>query len=435
MTLVGEHRRVDVVLPSAEPVGALMPDILGLLGDEVRQPAQLRQLVTASGEVLAGDATFADRGVPDGSVLRLVRADEPLPAPVVHEVPDAVDGALGGHALRWSPDAARWTAIITFALVALAAGIVVNRAQGGGAAAAGVLGLGVAALVGGVVAGLLGRVPVGTALSLGGGALMAAGTWAMADVHGWPDWRRWCGLAVIVGLVSVASCWSSPLGRGGIIGGAVVLLLSLVWAGCELGGLNPAQNGAVLAVACVVLLSTMLRSALSLSGLTSLDDQRTAGASVTRADVLTALAATHRSLLIATVAVAVAAGAAGTVAAGAFDAWSASMTALLAAIVASRARVFPLVPQKAALWTAALVMYGAVAYDWAVNVSWGGFAGAGMLAVLAVLPLTVLTASPAEHVRARLRRITNRLEAVAVVALIPVALGTFGVFTRLLHTF
>ncbi|MBO2465258.1 EsaB/YukD family protein [Actinomadura violacea] len=435
MTLVGEHRRVDVVLPSAEPVGALMPDILGLLGDQVQQPAQLRQLVTAAGEVLAGDATFADRAVPDGSVLRLVRADEPLPAPVVHEVPDAVDGALGGHALRWSPGAARWTAIITFALAALAAGIVVNRAQGGGAPAAGVLGLGVVALVSGVVAGVLGRVPLATALSLGGGALVAVGTWALADVHGWPGWSRWCGLAIIIGLVSVASCWSSPLGRGGIIGGAVVLLLAFVWAGCELGGLSPAQNGAVLAIVCVVLLSTMLRSALSLSGLTSLDDQRAAGASVARADVLTALAATHRSLLIATLAVAVAAGAAGTVAVGTFDAWSASMTALLAAIVASRARVFPLVPQKAALWTAALIMYGAVAYGWAVNVSWGGFAGAGMLVVLAVLPLTVLTASPAEHVRARLRRITNRLEAVAVVALIPVALGTFGVFTRLLHTF
>jgi hypothetical protein len=47
----------------------------------------------------------------------------------------------------------------------------------------------------------------------------------------------------------------------------------------------------------------------------------------------------------------------------------------------------------------------------------------------------VLSTEPPEHVRARLRRIANRVEAIAVVALLPVALGAFGTFERLLDTF
>lgn len=33
VTLVGERRRVDLVLPAQEPLGALLPDVLRLLGD------------------------------------------------------------------------------------------------------------------------------------------------------------------------------------------------------------------------------------------------------------------------------------------------------------------------------------------------------------------------------------------------------------------
>ncbi|MFC4913018.1 EsaB/YukD family protein [Actinomadura gamaensis] len=435
MTLVGERRRVDVVLPSREPVGALMPDILDLLGDPVRQPAQLRHLVTAAGDVLLGDATLADHAVRDGAVLRLVRSDEPLPTPVVHEVPEAVDGALATHALRWSPDAARWTAIITFALAVLFAGIVLNRSHGGVPASAATIASGLAALVGGLGVGLTRKAPLGTALSLGGGALVSVGVWALTVDRGWPGWSHPAGLALVTGTVLVALCWSSPLGRGGLLGGAVVLLLGVVGITCEASDLTLAQTGAVLAIVCAVLLTTMLRGALALSGLTTLDDQRTGGAPVPRVDVLTALAAAHRSLLIATLAVAVAAGTAGTMVIVTFDAWSAVTALLLSVIVASRARVFPLVPQKAVLWLASIVSYAAVAYGWAEQVSWGAYPGTGMLLALALLPVVVLTATPPEHLRARLRRIANRIEATAVIALIPVALGTFGVFTRLLHTF
>src|SRR5690606_13710857 len=108
VTLVGERRRVDAVLPAQEPIGALLPEVLELLGDPVENPPRLRHLTTSSGVILDGDATRADKGVTDGAVLRLVSADDPLPAPVVHEVPETVSDALDEHRGRWTPDAARW---------------------------------------------------------------------------------------------------------------------------------------------------------------------------------------------------------------------------------------------------------------------------------------------------------------------------------------
>jgi hypothetical protein len=59
----------------------------------------------------------------------------------------------------------------------------------------------------------------------------------------------------------------------------------------------------------------------------------------------------------------------------------------------------------------------------------------GVLLLALVPPIVVLSAEPPEHVRARLRRIVNRIEAIAVVVMLPVAIGAFGTFERLLNTF
>ncbi|WP_207400139.1 EsaB/YukD family protein, partial [Actinomadura fibrosa] len=126
VTLVGEYRRVDMVLPAQEPIGALMPEVLELLGDPVQNPPRLRHLATSSGEVLDPGSSLADRQVPDGAVLRLVRSDEPLPAPVVHEVPEVVGDALDGRLWRWGPAAVRWTATATLVALAVAMGLVIR---------------------------------------------------------------------------------------------------------------------------------------------------------------------------------------------------------------------------------------------------------------------------------------------------------------------
>ena len=435
VTLVGEQRRVDMVLPAQEPLGALMPEVLQLLGDLPQNPPQLRHLVTSTGQVLGPDVTLADSEIPDGAVLRLVRSDEPLPAPVVHEVPEVVGDALQGHLWRWGTSAIRWSATCTLMALAFAVGLIATNELRDGlgvAVAGGIAGL---LLVAGIALGVTWREPLGTALSLAGGTVAGLVFWVAADVYDWDDWARWSGLAFTASVLLTLLGLSSPLGRGGLIGGGVATALALAGTVGPALGLSTARTGAVLAVTCVLLLSVLLRTALMLSGLTSLDDRRGEGAPVTRSDVMSALDSAHRSMVIATLAVAVAAVVAGLGAIAAFDGWTAALAGLLALVIASRARTFPLVLEKAGLFAAAVAIVVGLAVRWAGHVAWGPGPALGMLIAGMAIPVVVLTTAQPEHVRARLRRITNRIEAVAVVAIVPVAIGTLGTFERLLNTF
>ncbi|SKA10345.1 type VII secretion integral membrane protein EccD [Marinactinospora thermotolerans DSM 45154] len=435
VTLVGGRRRVDAVLPAREPVGALMPEVLHLLGDEVDGPARPLHLATASGAILDGESTLADRGIPDGAVLRLVRAEDPLPAPVVHEVPEAAGDALDGHRDRWNPEAARWTATAVLTALTLVVGHFLRVGIGGGT---GVTIAAVAALLlflTGPAIGPTWREPLGTALSIAGAVLGGYALWAGADLHAWPAWARWGGTALLAGLLVILLGLISRLGRGGLIGGGALSLLAMLWPACALLGLDAARTGAVAAVVCVVLLGVILRAASALSGLTALDDRRSAGGEVSRGDVMAALTATHRSMAIAVVAVAVCAAGAGVGLASEFDGWTAALSALFAVVVAGRSRMYPLASQKVSLLAAALVVLTAAALAWREEAAWAVWPVVAVLLLIAIIPVVVLTREQPEHVRARLRRIAGRIEAVAVVALIPVTIGVFGTYGRLLTTF
>ncbi|MFI6576699.1 type VII secretion integral membrane protein EccD [Nocardiopsis sp. NPDC050513] len=435
VTLVGEERRVDAVLPASEPIGALMPEVLDLLGDEVSNPARSRHLVTASGAVLAGETTLAERRITDGAVLRLVSAEEPVPAPVVHEVPEAVSMALDGHQGRWNPTAARWTSTLALVVLTLSTGWIVQGLVPGGAAI-GALGAAAALLLAvGAAIGPTWREPLGTALAMSGTAMGGLALWLASDLFGWPHWVRWGGIAALAAGLVLLLGLTSGLGRGGLTGGGVGLALAAVWSAGAALGLPNHQVAVVMAVACVVLLSTLLRLALMFSGLAVLDDNRSSGDAVTRADVLTSVAGAHRSLVIATVAVAVAAATAGLGLASEFNPWTAGLSAVLAVVVASRARLFPLVAQKSVLIVASLVVLVSALFAVAEAVPWGVWPALGVAVAVAAIPAAVLSVEQPEHVRARLRGVTSRFEAIAVVVLIPLAIGAFGTYERLLATF
>ncbi|MFE6305764.1 type VII secretion integral membrane protein EccD [Nocardiopsis sp. NPDC057823] len=435
VTLVGEERRVDAVLPAGEPVGALMPEVLELLGDPVENPARLRHLVTASGTVLDGDATLADRQITDGAVLRLVRAEEPVPAPVVHEVPEAVSKAIDDHSGRWNPVAARWTATGSLVALALTGAWTAHLYA---PSTGGMIGLAVAAallMVAGAAIGPTWREALGTALSITGAAVGGLTLWLACDLFGWPEWARWGGLAALIAVLVLMLGLTSGLGRGGLTGGGTGLVLAVVWSAAAALGLPAYQVAAVMTVACVVLLSLLLRLALMFSGLAVLDDRRSSGDPVTRGDVLASVAGAHRSLVIATLAVAVATATAGIGLATHFDPWTAGLSTVLAIVVASRARLFPLVAQKAALTAASLVVLAAFLFSWTQAYSWGVWPALGIAVAVSAIPVVVLSVEQPEHVRARLRGVTSRFEAVAVVVLVPLAIGAFGTYQRLLGTF
>ncbi|KIZ13370.1 type VII secretion integral membrane protein EccD [Streptomyces natalensis] len=430
VTLVGERRRVDLVLPAQEPIGVLLPDILRLLGDRPGKEPLLRRLVTAEGAVLSQDDSLGSANVPDGAVLRLVREHETPAAPVVHDATDVVADDLDVRSWRWGARSRSWTAGAASVVLALVAGTAAASWYGPGDAAVWLGVVGVLAVAVGAISGWLGRRAMGTALVLVGGALGALAAWEAASTGA----VRLAGVGLSVAAVLALLGVCTELGRGGLVGAATVALAVGAWE-AGLAVTSVARTGVALGVVSVVVLGYLPRLALMAAGLTRLDDQRSGGTPVSRHQVATALGATHRGLALATVAMALSAGAAGVLALGPGDGWSVAAGALLCVVMLSRARAYPLAVEVVALLAAGTAVGVCLVMRWAAAGTGDRSAALVVLCVLAVLPLGALAVRVPEHVQVRLRRLVNLVESVSVVALIPVALGAFGVYSRLLHTF
>ncbi|MGW0737014.1 type VII secretion integral membrane protein EccD [Streptomyces sp. NPDC002851] len=441
VTLVGERRRIDLVLPSDEPIGRLLPEILRLLDDQAAARPMLRHLVRADGSVLPQDGTLESAQVADGAVLRLVRAQDAPSAPVVHDVTDEVAEDLGLRAWRWRPAARRVTAGTAAVAWSLAAGVLARGEFGALAGVASAL-LVVAGLAGavGALLGRLGRLGVAATLTACCGGLGLLGAWTLADALDWSGLARWAGAGVVAVVALVLAGWFTPLGRGGLIGAGAVASAGIGWsvvAALQSGAAEAAQQarvGAVIAVASVVVLGLLPRLALMSSGLTGLDDRRLGGSAVGRQEVASALTATHRGLVLATVVAAASAAVAALFALREPSAWTIPLAVLTATVLWLRARAFPLVAEVVVLLVAGAVVAVRLVVLWLQRPE-AGFGAFAVLAGLAVVALAVLVVQPAEHVRVRLRRLGDVLESVGVIALLPVAIGVFGVYGRLLDTF
>ncbi|MFJ7626067.1 type VII secretion integral membrane protein EccD [Streptomyces sp. NPDC097595] len=437
VTLVGERRRADLVLPSDTPVGQLLPDILQLLDDRAASRPLTRQLLTADGSALPHDATLASAGIGDGAVLRLVRIHAAPPAPVVHDVTDQVADSLDLQTWRWRPAARRVGAGAATVVFAVIAALLARREFPLGALAGALAGVAVLLLAAGALVARLGRGnrALATALLLVSAGLGVLSAWTAADAY---DWSGALRLAAVAGAVAVSLALLgllSPLGRGGLVGALATAVMTGVWEVVAAVAEDPARLGAVMAVFSVVLLGLLPRLALMASGLTGLDDRRSGGASVSRHDVGNALAATHRGLALATLVTAVSAAAGGYLLTTADrpTVWTVLLPCLVAVVLLSRARAFPLVAEVVALFAAAAFVAVRLVVLWLDHSG-----GAGPIAVLcaaALLPLLALAVEPPEHVRVRLRRTADLIESIGVVGLFPLAVGVFGVYGQLLNKF
>ncbi|WP_344396331.1 type VII secretion integral membrane protein EccD [Streptomyces vastus] len=439
VTLVGEQRRVDLVLPSQEPIGLLLPEVMRLLDDRVAARPELRHLVTADGSALAHDSTLESAGVPDGAVLRLVRVEDAPSAPVVHDVTDEAADALDLQAWRWRPAARRVVAGLATVAWALAAGVLARGAFTLSAVASALLAAAAVAVLAGVLFGRARRRGLAATLIVTAGALGGLGMWTAADAHAWSAAVRLAGVAAVVVLVLLLLGWFSPLGRGALIGAAAAGGCVALWemaAGLQQDAASAvvqSRVGALLALASVIVLGVLPRLALMASGLSGLDDRRTGGASVSRYRVTAALAATHRGLALATVVLAASGAVAGVLALQAPSEWTVPLAVVTALVLALRARAYPLIAEVVALMGASAVVIVRLIVVWLEHADAAG--PLVVLGVLALLPLVVLAVEPAEHVRVRLRRAGDLLESVAVIALLPLLIGVFGVYGRLLDTF
>ncbi|MFJ2646230.1 type VII secretion integral membrane protein EccD [Streptomyces sp. NPDC087420] len=437
VTLVGERRRADIVLPSDTPIGQLLPDILQLLDDRAASRPMTRQLITSDGSALPHDSTLASAGIADGAVLRLVRAHSAPPAPVVHDVTDQVADDLDLQAWRWRPAARRASAGVATVAFAVVAALLARGEFALGALAGVLVAVTLVLMVTGALAARIGEGNRGlaTALLLASGALGVLTAWTAADAYDWPGTARLAAVAGALTLTLVLLGLFSPLGRGGLIGATATAAITLVWEAVAAAQDNPARLGAVMAVFSVVLLGLLPRLALMASGLTALDDRRSGGTSVSRHQVGNALAATHRGLALATTATAVSAAGASWLLtlAGEPTVWTVTLPSLVAVVLLSRARAFPLVAEVVALLAAAAVLVVRLVMLWMEHA--GGAGPLALLCAAAVLPLLVLAVQPPEHVRVRLRRMADLVESIGVVGLFPLAIGVFGVYGQLLDKF
>jgi type VII secretion integral membrane protein EccD len=439
VTLIGERRRIDLVLPSQEPVGLLLPEVMRLLDDRASARPESRHLVTTEGSALAHDSTLESAGIPDGAVLRLVRLEDAPAAPVVHDVTDEVADELNVRAWRWSPASRRIVSgVATVGWAVLAAALARSEFALPVVGSTLVTVAAVSALAGALF-GRSGQRGLATTLLVTGGTVGALGVWTLADAHGWSGAARLAGVAVALVVTLLLLGWFTALGRGGLVGAVTVAGCVLCWevaAAVQSGAgtsVEQAHVGAVLSVGSVVALGVLPRLALMASGLSGLDDRRSSGASVSRYQVSTALTATHRGLALATLVLAASAMAAALLVLRAPSAWTVLLAVVVTVVLALRARAFPLVTEVVALFGAGAVVAVRLVGVWQEHS--GAVGSLALLVTLAVLPLLVLAVQPAEHVRIRLRRFGDVLESVGVIALFPLVIGAFGVYGRLLDTF
>ncbi|MDM8084213.1 EsaB/YukD family protein [Cellulomonas cellasea] len=428
LTVHGTARRAQVVLPDDEPVAGLLPPLLDLLGEERAAGARPVTLVTLLGEQVDPGRSLAEQDVMQGSLLRLVRVDQAPPPPEVADVTDLVAAQLAERGDRWQP---QWSLALA-TMLAGAAGWLAARAAVASPIDAAVL----IAIVAGaaVLAAAIGRVRAQPGTALGAAA---AGAWvavapSMAGrldvaVPGAAVLVGVLGAGLIVAVVAGAGLRRVPVAIGALLG---ALLAGAALALAPLIGV-PGAVGSI-AVGCVLVLGLLPGVAMTVSGLNGLDDRAVSGDRPARDRVVLAVQDTYRALTSSTISVCGVAAVTGWALVVQDGALSALLGGVVAALVALRARVLPLAPQRLAVWASAT----AIGLGWAITrmqdaplLVAGAAGGAVLVAVLAV------TIRPSGPVRAQARRVASVVELLGVVATVPLLLAQLGVFSDLLGTF
>ena len=430
LTVIGTERKAELVVPNDEAIGRLMPRLMDLLGEPTGSVARPLTLVRSTGEQLDVGLTAADQQILDGELLRIVRSDDAPPPPEVADVTDVLGESLRDRAGLWgrrSLEVAGVTAIGVLALavvalvhpvgwlplalvftgLVLAAAIVGRLGWRWGAVAL------TAAAAGVAVAGL---VPVAQRTDLGELVAPAA---VMALVGaGWLA----LGVGAGLGLGSRSVAWGAGLG---------LVLIALPFVLVRLG-VGPVGATAITAGVAVVVCGVLPRIALVSSGLTGLDDHVLEGNPRPRNDVTVTVNDAYRVLGWATVAVAIPLALTAALLIGSANPWAVATGVVVTLVTALRTRAFPLAAPQLALWAAVLValLAGLVAQP-----RLSDELAAVALGVVAVLVVVLVVARPPAHQRAFWRRAGNVVELLAVVALIPLLLGVFGVFADLLGAF
>jgi type VII secretion integral membrane protein EccD len=434
VTVIGQRKRMDAVLPADQPLGVLLPDLLRLLDEPMQPTPQRRFLTTVAGALVAPEGTLASAQIADGAVLRLVAEGELPPPPTVYDVTEEAVEDLKRRGTTFTPKHRRVLAGagLVFSIVAGAISVLVVAPYA--LTAAGLLVVAAICAFVGIAIGQSGNKFVAVPLVTVTTVLVALTLCFWALDAGWE-----LGLVLTVGALCLS--FGPPLftaagaGGGGVVAGATSVLFVAVWMVGVGTGLAVDRIGALAALVAVLLLGMLPRMALAMSGLTSLDDRRAAGQEIGRGDVRTALTAAHVGLALATVPIALSSAVAGIMLLRQGSAWAVGLALALAFLLASRSRLYPLVTEVAVLFAAAFTIVSGCVLIAAVNGQGGALIALGLLVLVAMFCAFGLGFAPAEHVRARLTQLLDYLEAGVIIVTVPLALGVFGVYTTLLDKF
>jgi hypothetical protein len=428
VTVVGAARKAELVVPNDESIGALIPQLMDLLEEPAGTVSRPLTLVRSTGEQLDLSLSPAQQFVRDGELLRLLRIEDAPPPPEVSDVTDVVADSLDSRAGLWSADHRIGLGAAAAALLAAEAALLFALP----------LPVGAIPWLGGVWG-----VSVLVALMFGLRLVrwLAIGATAVAiGVSSVLGWSLIGGLSLPLGIgASVVLAWlalgigigvglkSRPVQLGALVGAlGTALPVVLVLAGLPvLGALG------ITAVVTVAMWGLIPWYAMSASGLTGLDDQVVGGATRRRTDVLVTVHSAYRSMTWATAGLALPAAFSAAVLLSSDNIWAIGLGGAVVLVTALRTRAFPLASQSVLVWSAALAPVLVASFAQFGRVSWIVFVPIGV----AALALLLVGVRPAAHQRARLRRIGNLLEALAVIALLPLLLGVFAVYADLLGTF
>jgi ESX secretion system protein EccD len=430
LTVIGSARKADLVVPNDEAVSGLMPRLMELLDEPTGSVVRPLTLVRTTGEQLDVGLTIADQQVSDGELLRLVRSDDAPPPPEVADVTDVLGESMRDRAGLWSRSTRELTGAIAIGVLSCAAAA--QSSAGAGA-------LVVAALVLSVAAAIVGRIAmrwICVALTAAALGVAAAVVWQFSAQLGLSPSLRLTG--AILGLSALGwICLGLGYGQGlrsrpawfGSLVGVPVSALPLIMVAL---GWDAEQAAAITAVVAVVVCGILPRLALAASGLTGLDDQVVEGHPRRRDDVSVTVNDAYRLLSWVTFAVAIPIAVTSAVLLASNDLWTVGVGLAVIIVSALRTRAFPLASQQMALWLAVLAgLLGGLLGQSRLS----GLVAAAIMTGIAVLIVIMVVARPASHERAMLRRVGNVVEALAVIGLIPLLLGMFGVFSDLLTAF
>lgn len=439
LTVAGSTRRAEVVVSSDEPLGAVLPRLLDLLGETGGTVARPLTLVAADGEQLDVGRSPQQLDLGDGAVLHLVRLDAAPPPPVVIDVTDAAADAHETHPDRWNDRARAIAGGAGIALATAAAGIIAP--YGGPVTAAWVL-LGaialllaiatmlgllrlaaVSACVSAAAAGLIVPLAIAAATAAAGGGLDAASAALL-------------GAAVVIATGSTVVLFGLGVALrrpGAAAGGAVGAVLASVLLVLLLVGVGGEASAAVAGTLAAFATGPLPWIALSAAGLTRLDQGVAAGERLERPRAFASIDDAYSALTWSVVGVSAVLAVSGVALVLASELWGGLLALAFALVAALRSRAFPLRAQVWSLWAAvAAIAATAVLTQLTGPLVWIGVAAAALAAVLVAVGVL---ARPASHVRARLRGFGNVVETLAVVALLPLLVGALGVYGELLRAF